>query len=61
MNKDKKTDLDFSSKEKEFDCIVFKRKLHENLWNKSGAQTLKDYIDYVNKGSINKPLDNSFK
>ena len=51
MSKDASIVLDFSSNVKEFDCIVFKRKLHENSWTKSGAKTLAEYIDYVNEVS----------
>jgi len=37
------------NKEKQFDCVKFKRKLHENSFKKSGAKNLEEYVDYVNR------------
>jgi hypothetical protein len=36
-------------KEKQFDCVKFKNELHENLLKKSGAKSLREYVEYVNK------------
>ena len=35
-------------KDKFFDCVEFKHKLHREAYKESGAKTLKDYISYVN-------------
>ena len=35
-------------KDKIFDCVEFKHKLHRDAYEESGAKTLKDYISYVN-------------
>ncbi|GAA5819386.1 MAG: conserved hypothetical protein [Methanobrevibacter sp. CfCl-M3] len=55
MSKEK---FDFSTKEKDFDAIKFKRILQENLWKRSKAKNFKKYIDYVNevtsKSRVNK-------
>ncbi|MDR2545011.1 MAG: hypothetical protein LBD03_05630 [Methanobrevibacter sp.] len=55
MSKEK---FDFSTKEKDFDAIKFKRILQENLWKRSKAKNFKEYIDYVNevasKSRVNK-------
>ncbi|GAA5818387.1 MAG: conserved hypothetical protein [Methanobrevibacter sp. CfCl-M3] len=46
MNKNK---FDFSTKEKDFDAIKFKRVLQENLLKRSGAKNSKEYVEYITK------------
>ncbi|MDR1997997.1 MAG: hypothetical protein LBQ83_06710 [Candidatus Margulisbacteria bacterium] len=45
-----------TTKEKDFDCIKFKRELHENVLKISGAKNIDEYIDYVNEVAVNSPL-----
>ncbi|GBR76249.1 hypothetical protein NO2_0829 [Candidatus Termititenax persephonae] len=47
-------------KEKEFDCIKFKEELYLNTWKKSGATTLREYVDYVNREAVKSPLHREF-
>jgi len=37
------------NKEKQFDCIKFKRELQENILKKSGAKNLHEYVEYAKK------------
>jgi hypothetical protein len=37
------------NKEKKFDCIKFKYELQEKLLKDSGAKSLREYVNYVNK------------
>ena len=37
------------NKEKQFDCVKFKKELQEKLLKKSGAKNLDEYVKYVNK------------
>jgi hypothetical protein len=46
MTKEK---FDFSTEEKEFDAIKFKRVLKDNLWKRSKAKNSKEYLAYVKK------------
>jgi hypothetical protein len=39
-------------KDKKFDCVEFKHRLHREAYNESGAKTLKDYISYVNSKTV---------
>ena len=39
---------DYSSKEKRFDCVVFKQKMQELSWKRSGAKTMSEYVKYIN-------------
>ena len=47
MNKQNMTEIPQS--QRITDCVKFKDDLHERLWKKSGAKTLKEYAEYVNK------------
>ena len=49
MNDNK--ELDFTTEEKIIDCVQFKRKLQENIWEKSGAKNFDEYIAYVEKSA----------
>ncbi|GAA5819442.1 MAG: conserved hypothetical protein partial [Methanobrevibacter sp. CfCl-M3] len=52
MNKyNKDTDLDFSTKEKSFDAVKFKRKLQENVWKHSKANNSIEFMEYINKNA----------
>jgi len=35
-------------KEKDFDCVGFKHKLHRNAYALSGAKTIREYNNHVN-------------
>ena len=35
-------------KEKDFDCVEFKHKLHRDAYKKSGARNFREYVEYVN-------------
>ncbi|GHV11163.1 hypothetical protein FACS189491_01910 [Spirochaetia bacterium] len=37
------------NKEKKFDCVKFKYDLQEKLLKESGANNLREYVNYVNK------------
>ena len=44
------------NKEKQFDCVKFKRELHKNSLRKSGAKNLHEYVEYVNEMAKKSPL-----
>jgi hypothetical protein len=52
---------EFSTEEKEFDAIKFKRKLQENLWKHSKAKNSKEYVEYVNKIASNSSITKKIK
>jgi len=47
-------------KDKKFDCVEFKHKLHREAYKESGVKTLKEYISYVNLKTV-KPVQKSGK
>ena len=54
MNKQNTSDIPQS--QRIVDCVKFKDDLHERLWKKSGAKTLKEYAEYVNKRTSEREL-----
>ena len=44
------------SKEKQFDCVIFKNELQDNLYKKSGAKNIKEYAIYANEIALKSPL-----
>ncbi|KZX16257.1 hypothetical protein [Methanobrevibacter curvatus] len=47
------------TKEKDFDCVKFKRQLQDNVWKSSGAKNTKELVDYINKQSLKSSLRRS--
>ena len=38
------------------DCVQFKHDLYKKSWEKSGAKTLDEYVEYVKTTAIKSPL-----
>ena len=45
------------NKEKQFDCVNFKNELQKNLLEKSGAKSIQEYVEYVNRIAQNSSLN----
>jgi len=56
MNKQNMTEIPQS--QRITDCVKFKDDLHDSLWKKSGAKTLKEYAEYVNKRASEREQNN---
>jgi len=49
------------NKEKEFDCVKFKRQLQDNAWKNSGAKNIDEYVRYSNKMASKSPLHRKYE
>jgi hypothetical protein len=47
-------------KEKDFDCVKFKRELFENALRISGAKNIDEYVAYANREAVKSPLHRGF-
>jgi hypothetical protein len=41
-----------TTRAKKFDCVEFKHELHRIAYKKSGAKSIGEYVDYVNKAAL---------
>jgi hypothetical protein len=61
MNKENKAKMsDFNDENGNFDCVIFKHKLQENLRKKTENMSIDEYVEYINQKAKESSLHKKF-